>query len=190
MWLVPGDFTLVEGWSRYEWFRLLTQTVLGFATIPAFLIPLTLAGETVDLERAGVSYAVLMALSNTTDMLEGAIGAGLYKVLTLTAMDGLLAAFHGSWFDIAGIRDERTLILQMFVYISLIFTVLTLPFIALLRREFARRGLSIDLRGRGVRPEHRQYASHGRDVQGAPDSGLALRELPWRRGAGRKRNRI
>jgi hypothetical protein len=150
MRLVPGDLTLVTGWSRYEWFRLLTQTVLGFATIPAFLIPLTLAGETVKIEHAGVSYAVLMSLSNATDMLEGVIGAGLYKILTLPAMHGLLVAFQDSWFNIAGSRDERTLILQMFVYISLSFTLLTLPFIALLRREFARRGLSIDLRGRGA----------------------------------------
>jgi hypothetical protein len=150
-WMVPRRLDLVAGWSRYEWFRLLTQTVLGFATIPAFIIPLTLAGETIKIERAGVSYAFLMALSNTTDMFEGAVGAGLYTLLTLPAMDGLLAAFHDSWFDIAGILDQRTLILQIFVYISLIFTVFTLPFIALLRREFAQRGLTIDLRGQGAR---------------------------------------
>lgn len=91
-----------------------------------------------------------MSLANATDMFEGAIGAGLYKLLTLPVMDGLLAAFHGSPFDIARVTDERTLILELFVYISLAFTALTLPFIALLRREFARRGVTIDLAGRGT----------------------------------------
>jgi hypothetical protein len=62
-------------------------------------------------------------------------------------MRWLIEAFHGSLFDIAGVDDERTLILQIFVYVSLVFTLLTLPFIALLRREFARRGISIHLAG-------------------------------------------
>lgn len=145
---IPEDLNLVADWNRYEWFRLITQTVLGFATIPAFIIPLTIAGETVNIERAGVSYAFLMSLSNVTDMFEGAVGAGLYKLFTLPALDWLIEAFHGSVFDIAGVRDKRTLILEMLVYISLVFTLLTLPFIHLLRREFARRKLSIDLAGR------------------------------------------
>lgn len=148
-WLVPDRLHLLEGWNRYEWFRLLTQTVLGFATLPAFIIPLTLAGETIKVEHAGVSYAFLMALTNATDMLEGAVGAGLYTLLTLPFMDGLLAAFQGSVFNIARAQDERTVILEIFVYISLIFTLLTLPFIALLRREIAHRGIVIDLASRG-----------------------------------------
>lgn len=147
-WVMPEHVDLGVGWNRYEWFRLVTQTVLGFATLPAFLIPLTIAGETVKVENAGVSYAFLMSLSNVTNMFEGAVGAGLYKLLTLPAADWLVAAFHGSIFDVAHVPDERTIILQIFVYISLVFTVLTLPFIVLLRREFARRGLSIDLAGR------------------------------------------
>jgi hypothetical protein len=148
-WFVPDTFTLLGGWNRYEWFRLLTQIVLGFATLPAFIIPLTLAGETIKVEHAGVSYAFLMALANATDMLEGAVGAGLYSLLTLPFMDGLLAAFQGSVFNIARAQDERTVILEIFVYISLLCTLLTLPFIALLRRELARRGMRIDLAGRG-----------------------------------------
>jgi hypothetical protein len=147
---VPDDLDLIAGWSRYEWFRLITQTVLGFATIPAFIIPLTIAGETVRVENAGVSYAFLMSLANVTDMFEGAVGAGLYTVLALPAMDWLLEAFHNSTFDIAGVNDARTLILQIFVYISLAFTMFTLPFIELLRRELARRGMDIDLAGHGT----------------------------------------
>jgi hypothetical protein len=148
-WLLPDQLDVITGWNRYAWCRLLTQLILGFATIPAFLIPLTLAGETVKVERAGVSYALLMSLTNVTNMFEGVVGAGLYKLLTQPGMDGLLTAFRGSLFDIAQVNDERTIILQIFVYISLTFTALTLPFIALLRHEFARRGLTIDLAGRG-----------------------------------------
>ena len=45
----------------------------------------------------------------------------------------------------AGTSDERTVILQMFVYISLYFTLLTLPFIAMLKRELTRQGIVIQL---------------------------------------------
>lgn len=147
-WFLPIETELAAGWNRYEWFRLITQTVLGFATIPAFVIPLTIAGETVRLEHAGMGYALLTALANVTDMFEGAIGAWLYQLLSQPAMHWFLAAFHGSFLDIAGVNDERTLILQIFVYIGLLFTLLTLPFIALVRREFARRDISIQLANR------------------------------------------
>jgi hypothetical protein len=148
-WVIPKQLDLGIGWNRYEWFRLVTQVVLGFASIPAFIIPLTIAGETVKIENAGMSYAFLMSLSNVTNMFEGAVGAGLYKLMTLPAMDWLVTAFHGSVFDIARVPDERTIILQMFVYISLFFTVLTVPFIVLLQREYARQGMPIDLAGGG-----------------------------------------
>ena len=49
-----------------------------------------------------------------------------------------------------GTIDERTLILQMFVYISLFFTLLTIPFIEMLRRELARQGVEIRLAGGGA----------------------------------------
>jgi hypothetical protein len=107
-WFVPDTLPLLEGWNRYAWFRLVTQIVLGFATLPAFIIPLILAGETVKVEHTGVSYAFLIALANVTDMLEGAVGAGLYSLLTLPFMDGLLAAFQGSVFNIARTQDKRT----------------------------------------------------------------------------------
>jgi hypothetical protein len=47
-------------------------------------------------------------------------------------------------------RDERTVSLEIFVHISLLCTLLTLPFIALLLREFARRGMRIDPAGCGT----------------------------------------
>lgn len=132
--------------GRYQWFRLTTQTVLGFASIPAFTIPLTIAGETVRLEYAGVGYAFLTSLSNVTNMFEGVVGAGLYDLLTRLWMAWLREAFQGSALDIAGTADERTLILQMFVYISLLFTLLTIPFLLMLKRELERRGIVIRLR--------------------------------------------
>ena len=142
-WLNP-----LPGWNRYQWFRLVVQTVLSFATIPAFMVPLTIAGETVRLEYAGMSYAFLMALSNVTNMFEGVVGAGLYDLMSRPAMGWLLDAFQGSWLEIAGSADARTLILQLFVYISLLFTLLTVPFILLLQRELRRQGVTIALAGR------------------------------------------
>ncbi|GJL48931.1 MAG: MFS transporter [Nitrospirales bacterium] len=141
----PENLNPLPEWNRYEWFRLLFQTFFGFATIPAFIIPLTLAGETVKLQYAGVGYAFLMSLANVTDMFEGVIGAGLYTLFGNPSMAWLLSSFSGSWLDIAGVPDERTLILQIFVYISMVTTLLTIPFILLLKREFDRQGIAITL---------------------------------------------
>lgn len=141
----PAFMNPFPHWNRYEWFRLLTETILGFATIPAFVIPLTLAGETVKLQYAGMGYAFLMSLSNITTLFEGVAGAGLFQLFSQPAMQGILTAFHGSWLDMAGVPDTRTLILQLFVYISLTFTLLTIPFIILLKREIARQGIHIQL---------------------------------------------
>lgn len=141
----PDFLNPFPDWNRYEWFRLVTETILGFATIPAFIIPLTLAGETVKLQSAGMGYAFLMAFSNVTTLFEGVVGAGLFKLFSQPGMEWLLTAFHGSGMDIAGVSDSRTLILQLFVYISLTFTLLTIPFIVLLKREIERQNIDIHL---------------------------------------------
>jgi hypothetical protein len=92
-----------------------------------------------------MGYAFLMSLSNVTTLFEGVAGAGLFQLFSNPGMQWLLTAFHGSWLDIAGVPDTRTLILQLFVYISLTFTLLTIPFIILLKREIARQGIEIHL---------------------------------------------
>jgi hypothetical protein len=142
---LPPELNPLPEWNRYQWFWLITQTVLGFASIPAFLIPLTIAGETVRLEYAGVGYAFLMSLSNVTNMFEGVVGAALYELFTRPWMAWLIEAFQGSPLDIAQTADARTLILEIFVYISLLFTLLTIPFLYLLKRELTRRGIAIKL---------------------------------------------
>jgi UDP-N-acetylmuramyl pentapeptide phosphotransferase/UDP-N-acetylglucosamine-1-phosphate transferase len=106
---------------------------------------LTVAGETLNVAYAGVSYAFLMSLSNATNMFEGVVGAALYNVLSRPPLNHLVQAFGETFLNIAGAPDERTLILQMFVYFSLFFTLLTIPFIELLRRELDRRGVKINL---------------------------------------------
>ncbi|MEX2493886.1 MAG: hypothetical protein WD425_19255 [Nitrospirales bacterium] len=141
----PVSLNPFPEWNRYEWFRLVTETILGFATIPAFIIPLTLAGETVKLQHAGMGYAFLMALSNVTTLFEGIVGAGLFQLFSHPGMGWMLSAFQGSWMDIAVVPDTRTLILQVFVYISLTFTLLTIPFIVLLKQELERQGIVIHL---------------------------------------------
>ncbi|HXV78749.1 MAG TPA: MFS transporter [Candidatus Binatia bacterium] len=142
---LPATLNPLPEWNRYQWFRLITQTVLGFASIPAFLIPLTIAGETVKLEYAGVGYAFLMSLSNVTNMFEGVVGAALYDLFSRPWLAWLVEAFQGSALDIAGTADERTLILEIFVYISLLFTLLTIPFLLMLKRELERRKIAIHL---------------------------------------------
>jgi MFS family permease len=142
---IPDELNPLPHWNRYQWFRLVVQTTLGFATLPAFIIPLTIAGETINVAYAGVGYAFLMSLSNATNMFEGIVGAGLYELFSRPALNWLIRAFENSFMNVAGTDNERTLILQMFVYISLFFTLLTIPFIELLRRELARKKININL---------------------------------------------
>jgi hypothetical protein len=92
-----------------------------------------------------MGYAFLTALSNVTDMFEGVVGAGLYWLFTRPGLAGLVEAFGGSVLDVAGTSDERTLVLELFVYVSLVFTLLTIPFLELLKRELARRGIQVEL---------------------------------------------
>ncbi|HSA79796.1 MAG TPA: hypothetical protein VLE23_03175 [Geminicoccaceae bacterium] len=142
---VPDWLNPLLDWNRYQWFRLIVQTLLGFASIPAFIIPLTVAGETVKLAYAGMGYAFLTALANVTDMFEGVAGAALYWLFTQPGLAWLVEAFGGSVLDVARNGDRRTLILEFFVYISLLFTLLTIPFLELLKRELARRGVKVEL---------------------------------------------
>jgi hypothetical protein len=143
LWPIPPGWNPVPQWNRYVWFRVVFSLLFGFATIPAFMIPLRVAGEVVKLEYAGMSYAFLMALSNVTNTFEGLVGSGLYWLLTRPWLSWLLEAFYLSPLDIAQVPDTRTLILQIFVYISLIFTLLAAPIVYLLQGSLARRGIEI-----------------------------------------------
>jgi hypothetical protein len=83
-------------------------------------------------------------------MFEGVVGAGLYAAFKQPWMAWLLDAFHGSVLNIAHTSDQRTLILELFVYISPVFTLLTIPFLVLLKHELDRRGITVNL---GATPE-------------------------------------
>lgn len=143
LFLIPADWNPVPQWNRYVWFRVIFSVLFGFATIPAFMIPLRVAGEVVKLEYAGMSYAFLMALSNVTNTFEGLVGSGMYWLFTRPWMTWLLGAFYQSPFDIARVQDTRTLILQIFVYTSLVFTLIALPVVVVLKRALGRRGIQI-----------------------------------------------
>ncbi|HWO41421.1 MAG TPA: hypothetical protein VNO43_06415 [Candidatus Eisenbacteria bacterium] len=143
MALAPAGWEPVPQWNRYVWFRLVFSILFGFATIPAFMIPLRVAGEVVKLQYAGMSYAFLMALSNVTNTFEGLVGSGLFWLFSRSWMSWALESFYRSPFDIASSPNERTLILQLFVYISLFFTLLAVPVVAVLRRALEREGVRI-----------------------------------------------
>jgi hypothetical protein len=90
-----------------------------------------------------MSYAFLMALSNVTNTFEGLVGSGLYWLFSQPSVLWLVRLFHRSPFDMAGVGDQRTIILQLFVYISLFFTLLTIPVVVLLKRTLARSGIEV-----------------------------------------------
>jgi hypothetical protein len=92
-----------------------------------------------------MGYAFLTALSNVTGMFEGVVGAGLFALFKQPWLAWLLDAFQASPLNIAHTADQRTLILELFVYISLLFTLLTIPFLVLLKRELERRDIVVHL---------------------------------------------
>ncbi|MEN8244930.1 MAG: hypothetical protein ABFS43_08520 [Thermodesulfobacteriota bacterium] len=142
---LPDAFNPLPDWNRYQWFRLINGTIFSFAMIPAFLIPLTINGHTVKVSHAAVGYAFLTALANTTNIVEDVVGAGLFKLFSSPSFDWLRNTFQGSMLEIAHAMDTRTLILEMFIFISLFFTLLTIPFIELLRRDLKKQGIKIVL---------------------------------------------
>ena len=140
---LPDAFNPLPAWNRYQWFKLVNGTIFSFAMIPAFLIPLTINGHIVKVSHAAVGYAFLTALANTTNIVEDVVGAGLFKLFSTPSFGWLHIVFQGSIFDIANSLDTRTVILEMFIYISLFFTLLTIPFIELLRRNLKKQGIII-----------------------------------------------
>jgi hypothetical protein len=84
-----------------------------------------------------------MALSNVTNTFEGLVGSALFWLLSQPEFSRLLSAFAQSPFNIAGSTDTRTLILQIFVYLSLFFTLLAVPVVIVLKRALDRGGIRI-----------------------------------------------
>ncbi|MBW2634603.1 MAG: hypothetical protein JRE14_10875 [Deltaproteobacteria bacterium] len=142
---LPDAFNPLPAWNRYQWFKMVNGAIFSFAMIPAFLIPLTINGHTVKVSHAAIGYAFLTALANTTNIVEDVVGAGLFKLFSSPSFDCLRNAFQGSILEIANSTDTRTLILEMFIFISLFFTLLTIPFIELLRRDLKKQGIKIVL---------------------------------------------
>jgi hypothetical protein len=140
---LPSGWNPLPEWNRYIWFRIIFSILFGFATIPAFMIPLRVAGEVVRIEYAGMSYAFLMAISNVTNTFEGLVGGALFWLFTRPEMFWLLQAFAQSPLDIADVTDTRTLVLQIFVYLSLFFTLLAVPVIVILKTALIRHGIRI-----------------------------------------------
>ncbi|MBI1870093.1 MAG: PucC family protein [Chlamydiae bacterium] len=141
-------YKFLEGasnWNRYHWWALFTDTTLGFASIPAFLIPLTLAGEAASRSNAGFTYALLMSVSNFTHALEDITGGALYQLLSASWMQGFMRFFEYSSLNISRSHNSMVLILQIFVYMSAFFTIIATPFIWLTRREFLRKGIQVHL---------------------------------------------
>ncbi|MGV7224838.1 MAG: hypothetical protein ACQ9MH_25390 [Nitrospinales bacterium] len=142
---LPDALNPLPAWNRYQWFKLVIGTIFNFAMIPAFLIPLTINGHVIKVSHAAIGYAFLTAIANTTNIVEDVVGAALFKLFYSPSFDCLRNKFQGSIFEIAKSLDTRTLILEMFIFISLFFTLLTIPFIELLRRDMNKRGIKIVL---------------------------------------------
>ena len=139
---------LIQGaasWNRYHWCALFMEVTLGFASIAAWLIPLTLAGEAASKSKAGFTYALLMSVANATQALGDVSGGLLYKLFSVSWMQPFMKSFEGSFLNLAGSHEPTVLILQLFVYISAIFTFLAIPFVYWVKKEFDLRGIQVRL---------------------------------------------
>ncbi|MFH1979147.1 MAG: MFS transporter [Patescibacteria group bacterium] len=134
-------------WNRYHWWSLVTEITIGFASIPAFLIPLTICGQLTTSHSAGMTYAFLMSVSNATGSFGSLVGGLLYKLFSSENMSWFINLFQKSFLNISNAAPENTqlLILQIFIYVSAIFTLLTIPFLMLLKKEISEKGIKIYL---------------------------------------------
>lgn len=135
-------------WNRYHWWSVSVGSLLYMVSIPAFLIPLILAGQVIKKEQAAMMYALLMSVVNATNSFEDIVGGMLYKLFSSDMGRPLVALFESSPFNFSATHNERLLILQLFVYISAFFTLVGIPFIMLLKRELERTGIEITLSSR------------------------------------------
>jgi hypothetical protein len=86
-----------------------------------------------------------MSVSNFTNAIEDVVGGLLYKLFSISWMQWFLRAFENSIFNIAGSHEMMILILQIFVYISAFFTLITIPFIYWVKKEFDQKGIEVHL---------------------------------------------
>ncbi|MDP3769997.1 MAG: hypothetical protein U1A23_01580 [Candidatus Sungbacteria bacterium] len=135
-------------WNRYHWWSVSVGSLLFLVSIPASLIPLILAGQIIKKEQVAMMYALLMSVVNAANSLEDIAGGILYTLFSSWVGMPIVALFESSLFNFSAAHNERLLILQMFVYISVFFTALGIPFIMLLKRELKRKGIEISLASR------------------------------------------
>lgn len=146
-WL--GTWEYIPDWNRYVWFRLITGSLISFAAIPAFMIPLQIAGKGINVAVAGLQYALLMSISNFSHTVDNMLGGALYGLLfgdeRSVGMHPLLQQFSHSVFEIAGSVDKRTLILELFIWVGVLFTLLSIPFVMWVKRVFRDNNINIVL---------------------------------------------
>lgn len=156
MWLVPEitrwctSIGIFPSWNRYVWFSVLVGNLLSIAAIPAFMIPLQIAGKGISVAKAGMLYALLMTVSNFMGTIDGLSGGVVYGWFfdgadPESVSQKLLAAYVGSFFDMAQTADKRALILGIFVWIGTFCTFLSIPFVIWVQRAFNKAGVSISL---------------------------------------------
>jgi hypothetical protein len=140
----------------YRSLSVITTTIFGYASIMAFLIPLTLAAELAPKKAEGMTYAYFMALLNISGgFLPDISGAWMFEVLKnmLTYPETTLsfATLHfqhlGAYLvqqsfsllspvighaDFLGDQAYRALILRYALIVGAIFTLISIPFVYLL----------------------------------------------------------
>ncbi|MBI5742868.1 MAG: MFS transporter [Candidatus Niyogibacteria bacterium] len=140
----------------YRSLSVITTIVFGYASIMAFLIPLTLAAELAPKKAEGMTYAYFMALLNISGgFLPDISGAWMFEVLknmltypeTTLAFATLHSQHLGAYLvqqsfsllapiigqaDFLGVEAYRALILRYALIVGVIFTLISIPFVYLL----------------------------------------------------------
>ena len=150
-WIVELPF--LPDWNQYVWFTVLTGNILAFASIPAIMIPLQIAGGGINPASAGFQYALLMSTINLTHTIDDILGGAIYGwfsvengAVTNSTGQWLLSLFRATPFEVAGSTDARTLILQLFIWVGVCCVLISAIFVMLVRRASKKQNVEMSLK--------------------------------------------
>ena len=95
--------------------------------MPSFLLPLAIAGDAAKSGKEAITYAWFMTVSNFAGTMSSFTGGWLYANLQNADLSSL-AMFIGTG-DFLGAEANKVLLLRLFVWVSALFTLFTIPLI-------------------------------------------------------------
>jgi len=120
--------TMIFGLSlNFSAIAVISAVFFSLLGAPSFLLPLAIAGDAAKSGKEAITYAWFMSVSNFAGTMSSFTGGWLYENLQNTDLSSL-AVFIGTG-DFLGAEANKALLLRLFVWISALFTLFTIPLI-------------------------------------------------------------